>query len=190
MMGGVVPVTLYLHGLGSSGRSTTAMALQAQGVRLLAPDYAPQHYRQSIDSLCRLVEGAEPGCIIGTSMGGYYALKLFERFALPTVAVNPCYTPSRLLRPYLEKPAWDYAVERPIYFSTPMLEAFEPVAVLDDSPGLRVVVGRNDDLIAPQGQRAFCIEHGIAFIETDWGHRVADVRQLLAVTEMVMSTQA
>ncbi len=173
--------TLYLHGLGSSGRSTTAQALGALGVELLAPDYAPQHYQPSVERLGRLIEEQQPLRVIGTSMGGYYALKLFERFALPTIAVNPCYDPAHLLTPYLDRPAWDYASESPIHFEQAMLDAFEQVSLPGGKSGLCVVIGRNDELIAAEGQRAFCRQQGIEFIETDWGHRVEDARVLLAL---------
>lgn len=173
--------TLYLHGLGSSGRSNTAKMLRRLDVELIAPDYAPQHYRDAIEALSRLIEAERPGRVIGTSMGGYYALKLYEAFGLPSVAVNPCYDPARLLTPYLERPAWDYANDSPIHFDRAMLDAFEQVSLPGAQPGLRVVIGRNDELIAAQGQREFCERLGIDYVETGWGHRVEDAGQLLAL---------
>lgn len=181
---------LYLHGLGSSSRSTTAVALSNFGVSLLAPDYAPQHYQRSITQLCAVIEAQQPGYVIGTSMGGYYALKLFERFSLPTLVVNPCYNPAGLLQPYLAKPAWDYAAERPIHFSVEMLQAFEEVLLPQDSAilaRLRVISGRKDDLIAIEGQRRFCRQHGIQQFETNWGHRVEDAAVLLQQLEPLRS---
>ena len=61
-------------------------------------------------------------------MGGYYALKLFERFALPTIAINPCFDPATLLQKYLEQPAHDFVTDTPIPFDQSMLDAFEPIA--------------------------------------------------------------
>lgn len=173
--------TLYLHGLGSSSRSNTAESLRALGVALVAPDYAPQHYEASMQALTALVESERPDRIIGTSMGGYYALKLFPRFDLPTVAVNPCYDPAQLLTPCLSQPAWDYASDTPIAFNQAMLDAFEPVILPDEKELLHVVIGRNDEVIAAEGQRVFCRKLGIYYVETDWGHRVEDVELLLDI---------
>jgi hypothetical protein len=62
-----------------------------------------------------------------------------------------------------------------------MLDAFEPVSLPAEQSGLRVVIGRNDELIAAQGQREFCRQHGIGFVETEWGHRVEDAALLLEI---------
>ena len=172
---------LYLHGLGSSGNSNTALALKEHGVDLLAPDYAPQHYQNSINTLITLIKYEKPERIIGTSMGGYYTLKLYEQFAIPSVVVNPCYNPAQLLTPLLDEPAWDYASDAPIYFDQAMLDEFVPVRSSNGKANLCVVIGRNDELIAAQGQREFCEQHRFRYIETDWGHRVEDVAKLLKV---------
>lgn len=180
-MSNPVSQTLYLHGLGSNGHSSTATGLHELGVAVVAPDYAPQHYHEAIEQLCTLVEALQPQRIIGTSMGGYYALKLHERYAMPTVAVNPCYAPRELLAPYLEQPAWDFVREAPITFTQAMLDAFEPITNSDAACAeseVLILVGRNDELIVAAGQREFCRQRHFRFVETDWGHRVGDVALL------------
>ncbi len=47
---------LYLHGLGSSGQSSTVQGLQAAGLEVVAPDYKPQHFTESLQQLAAQVE--------------------------------------------------------------------------------------------------------------------------------------
>ena len=68
---------LYIHGLSSSGSSSTARNLQA-----LLPDYSvlspdlPVAPQEALDMLRHLCELEQPQLIIGTSMGGCLASNL------------------------------------------------------------------------------------------------------------------
>lgn len=173
---------LYLHGLGSSGNSNTSTSLKALGLEVVSPDYRPQYCEESMERLSQLLHTERPEMVIGTSMGGFYALKLYERFGLPTLAVNPCHAPLSLLDKYRQQPAVDYATGEAIHFSEAMLRAFEEPFPADrptDWSAALVVIGANDDLILPTGQQAFCRRMGIRFVMTDWGHRVEDAGLLL-----------
>lgn len=168
---------IYLHGLGSNGQSSTARGLSELGFDLISPNYRPQFCNESLKQLIQLVECNQPTLIAGTSMGGYYALKLFERFALPTIAINPCFEPTLLLAKYLDQPAHDYVTDTPIPFDQAMLDAFEPIASTNGQhpDTLQIVIGMNDDVIPATQQQQFCILQGWSWSEVDWGHRVDDV---------------
>lgn len=178
---------IYLHGLGSNGQSSTARGLSESGFDVISPDYRPQFFNKSMDMLSELVLSAEPCVIAGTSMGAYYALKLFECFALPTVAVNPCFDPSTLLKKYLDEPAHDYVTDTPIFFDQDMLNEFTPVGSTGGQhpKELKVLVGIHDDVIPPALQQQFCREQGWSWSEVDWGHRVDDVDLLSDVIRIV-----
>jgi predicted esterase YcpF (UPF0227 family) len=174
-----MPSLIYLHGLGSNGQSSTASALRELGMQVSSPDYAPQHYAQSMEHLRELLTEVQPQLVVGTSMGGYYALKLAEEARCPALAINACFEPGRLLRNFLDAPAMDYTTGEPIPFTQAMLDAF---ASLD--PGrirARIVIGRNDDVIPPDYQRRYCERVGWPWHETDWGHRVDDPAALAAI---------
>jgi len=177
---------LYLHGLGSNGQSSTARGLARLGLTVISPDYQPQHYQQSMETLCALVEKQQPELIAGTSMGGYYALKLRERFALPTVIVNPCFDPASLLHKYLETPAHDYITDTQIFFTKQMLAEFEQVKDTQSQPSqFSILIGRNDDVIPAAQQRRFCQQQNWQWQEADWGHRVEDTALL---AELMLQT--
>lgn len=164
---------LYLHGLGSSGQSSTVQKLLAQGLDVIAPSYRPEYYHESLSALSLVLQENQVSLIVGTSMGGYYALKLAEITQLPVLVVNPCFEPATILAHYCQTPAMNYVTHEPIPFDQAMLTAFEEINALNlQSP--RIIIGRKDDVIPASYQQAFCRQRGWAFIETDWGHRVED----------------
>lgn len=179
---------LYLHGLGSSGQSSTVQGLRAAGLEVIAPDYKPQHFAASLQQLGVLLEVEQPAIVVGTSMGGYYALKLYEQFAGNTLVINACFDPSRLLRHYLDRPAMDYTTYEPIAFSQAMLDAFEAVDLSGQTNQLpQALVGTRDEVIDPSAQIQFYHQYGIQWHEVDWGHRVENVPLLVGFIQKIIT---
>mgnify|MGYP003343309278 CR=1 FL=1 len=85
---------IYIHGFNSSPESfkarITGDRMHALG---LAHAYVvpalPHRPREAMALLCGLVEQHQGAALIGSSLGGFYATHLAERFALRAVLVNP-----------------------------------------------------------------------------------------------------
>ena len=99
---------LYIHGFNSSPQSEKAQRCQKYfearpiDLRVHIADFSPEP-SSAIESLCRWIEAPENQCVglIGSSLGGYYALYLHHRYKLPAVLVNPAVRPYELLQDYL-----------------------------------------------------------------------------------------
>ncbi len=88
---------VYLHGLSSSGQSTTAQRLRRTLAKfeVISPDI-PVQPEVAITELKRLASLLEPDAIIvGTSMGGMFA-QLFRGFR--RILINPSFHTSRHMR--------------------------------------------------------------------------------------------
>lgn len=88
---------VYLHGLSSSGQSTTAQRLRRTLAKqeVISPDI-PVQPEVAITELKRLASNLRPDAIIvGTSMGGMFA-QLFRGFK--RILINPSFHTSRHLR--------------------------------------------------------------------------------------------
>ncbi|MCM1512982.1 MAG: alpha/beta fold hydrolase [Oxalobacter formigenes] len=91
---------LYLHGFHSSPLSFKAQAAEAymkeHGLagRFFCPQL-PESPMQSVMLAAQFMEGYEPGrvLLIGSSLGGYYANWLAERFGCKAVLLNPVVDP-------------------------------------------------------------------------------------------------
>lgn len=104
---------LYLHGFASTPASDKALQLTAychrlgRGADCLVPAISAPAARTA-QQLAQLVAAqTQPICLLGSSLGGLYALWLAERFKLPAILINPALeiTPEleRTIGPY---PMW------------------------------------------------------------------------------------
>jgi predicted esterase YcpF (UPF0227 family) len=96
---------LYIHGFNSSASSFKARSIQARLAELgresefHSPDL-PHRPREAIALLENVIAGRKP-CLIGSSLGGFYATWLAEKHALRAVLVNPAVRPHELLSGYV-----------------------------------------------------------------------------------------
>lgn len=97
---------LYIHGFGSSGFSKKAQELRAHfgEEEIMAPSlsYIPKLALSTLEEILYQLRKCEREiALVGSSLGGYYATYLAERFDLKAVLVNPSVTPYRTLASHL-----------------------------------------------------------------------------------------
>jgi len=103
-----MPTLLYLHGFNSSPRSEKAthfaewLAQNAPMVTLQIPELpaTPDNISSFLDTIFTQSDECPVG-IIGSSLGGYYATWLSQRYAVPAVVINPAVKPFELLLNFL-----------------------------------------------------------------------------------------
>ncbi len=85
-------MTLYIHGFSSHGYGGKAKMLRAyfadKEEDLIAPSlsYVPELAMQTLEELISVCPDVK---LIGSSLGGYYALYLSQKYGLKTVLINP-----------------------------------------------------------------------------------------------------
>ena len=121
MTAGPAPVIVYLHGLNSSPASVKAQKIVAYAAKLADPPrlHVPAlptwpsdaigGVRQWIDAN---VATGTPLAFIGSSLGGYYATWLAERYGARAVLINPAIRPYVQLAAYLGEQQNLYTGER------------------------------------------------------------------------------
>jgi hypothetical protein len=101
---------LYLHGFNSSPASYKAQALQSfmreRGLeaQLSLPEIMPapaEAHQQCLAEYRRLQQQFEKVAVAGSSLGGFYATVLAERFGCRAVLINPAVRPHILLEKYI-----------------------------------------------------------------------------------------
>lgn len=99
---------IYIHGFNSSALSFKASLLRSRMAALgRSPEFAcpelAHRPRQAIAQLETLIAASPhaPVSLIGSSLGGFYATWLAEKYGLKTVLVNPAVRPDELLRDYV-----------------------------------------------------------------------------------------
>jgi len=93
-------MVLYIHGFKSCGAGNKSKALKTVFDDLLAPNlpFSPLH---AIKELERLILEKGVDLLIGSSLGGYYATYLAQKFGIKAVLINPSTRPYHTLKPYL-----------------------------------------------------------------------------------------
>jgi len=91
---------LYIHGFASCGNSNKTKLLRENFEKVLCPDI-PVDPDEAISFLQKLVVANNVSLIIGSSLGGFYAAYLAEKFQIKTVLLNPSTQPFLTLAPYI-----------------------------------------------------------------------------------------
>lgn len=176
---------VYLHGLSSSGQSTTAQRLRRTLAKqeVISPDI-PVQPEVAVTELKRLAASLRPDAIIvGTSMGGMFA-QLFRGFR--RILINPSFHPSRHLREHIgsrlhfHNPridgAKDFEVSEKLVKKYEKLEArqFDPKfgisTAKSDNPDLVIAYFGNQDTVVNCKEEY--LEHYSKAEDFDGGHRL------------------
>ena len=112
-------IILLLHGFHSSPESKKAQQMQAYlsryhpDITFICPQLPclPEHVWQLLCDLKEQYKEAQIG-VIGSSLGGYFATKLAQEFALKAVLINPAVAPYDLLSMYIGEQTQPYTGEK------------------------------------------------------------------------------
>jgi predicted esterase YcpF (UPF0227 family) len=98
---------VYIHGFNSSPLSLKArqtvdwFVQQGRGDAIAVPELSHEPARAMAD-LCEIIANRPlPVALIGSSLGGYYATWLAERFGLRAALINPAVRPAELWQSHL-----------------------------------------------------------------------------------------
>ena len=94
-------MTIYIHGFGSSGRGGKAMLFRQYYQSISEPFIAPSlSYvpELAISTLEELIGSYDSVNLIGSSLGGYYAICLAEKYQLKAALINPAVQSSKTLK--------------------------------------------------------------------------------------------
>lgn len=86
---------IFIHGFGSHGEGSKAVALRAfckqNGIPFIAPSLSsiPDLAIQTLEELIEAFQVNEKVSLIGSSLGGYYTMYLSHKYNLPCVLINP-----------------------------------------------------------------------------------------------------
>lgn len=92
---------IYIHGFGSSGHGGKATLFREYfEEEVLSPSlsYVPNLAIDTLEQLIEmLLEKDEPVGLVGSSLGGYYAIYLAQKYDLKAVLINPAIYPYKTL---------------------------------------------------------------------------------------------
>ncbi|MDY7220066.1 YqiA/YcfP family alpha/beta fold hydrolase [Denitrificimonas sp. JX-1] len=96
------PSIVYIHGFNSSPASFKAQQVRKAWQQLELPEEDLQvpalhhHPHRAIAQLQEIIESLGQPVLVGSSLGGYYATYLAQRYLLKALLINPAVRPHRL----------------------------------------------------------------------------------------------
>lgn len=113
---------IYLHGLNSNHQAYKGRLLRdycqqhLPHIQVHSPDLnmPPQHV---IRMLSEQIEAMTPHCValVGSSLGGFFATVLHQKYACPTVLLNPSLFPEQSLKRFVTRDLDDYQLDEILY---------------------------------------------------------------------------
>ena len=147
---------LYLHGFRSSPASTkarmtgTALALRYPGVSWLCPPLAASP-RQAIDEVLQAAADWPRAsmAVVGSSLGGFYATHLAEKFGCKAVLLNPAVHPARDLSAHLGTNTLWHDPEQQFDFTTQHVDEFRALEVprITHAERYFAVIAKGDEVL-------------------------------------------
>ncbi len=108
---------IYIHGFGSCGNSNKSKVLQKLNYTLLSPNLPPSP-RNAINMLESVI--TPETVLMGSSLGGYYAIYLAEKYFLKAILINPSLKPYKTLKKYTGL-QYRFCDKKPFYWKTEYL---------------------------------------------------------------------
>ncbi|WP_457561378.1 YqiA/YcfP family alpha/beta fold hydrolase [Caminibacter sp.] len=88
---------VYIHGFASCGNSNKTKMLKRYFQEVISPDLPPSP-KETLKLLERYIKADTT--LIGSSLGGFYAMYLAEKYGLKAVLINPSLKPYKTLKKY------------------------------------------------------------------------------------------
>ncbi|HCH70664.1 MAG TPA: esterase YqiA [Colwellia sp.] len=182
---------LYIHGFNSS-----PLSIKAEQTRQYLCKYFPQvHFycpqlasnpKEAINQLEHIIQSYQTNTswyLMGSSLGGYFASYLSEKYNYPSVLINPAIKPFELLKDYLGEQVNPYTGE--VYQVTRdhmiELKAIEPKSPSFDMQKKNnyLVMVQTDDEVLNYQQAVEKYQHCRLVIEQGGDHSFVDFEQHL-----------
>lgn len=176
---------LYLHGFGSCGEGNKSRALGAyfgsENLRLPDLPYAPQ---EAIEMLSKLLSDVRPSLLVGSSLGGFYATWLAEKFEIPAVLINPSCKPWETLAPYV---GWQerFCDGEAFEFKQLYLQQLEKLFVLPHRSRYLVLLQSEDEVLDYRVAKERYKAHRV-IVEYGGNHRFENIHEYLSMIESFM----
>ncbi|MBR4803801.1 MAG: hypothetical protein IK032_04105 [Bacteroidales bacterium] len=186
---------LYIHGFNSAGGGHKAVELQKMfpQCEVLSPtfDYKnPAAVQKKLDSLVRT---QRVGMVMGTSLGGFFAIYCSAKHAIPAVVINPTVKPSQTLakmvgkqKNYVTREEYQFTAADLAKFADFEQKVFDKLTFVGSK--LHFALSTNDELLGDHHylEQRFPDCHDFNYFDQQ-GHRFAGVKILKPIIERGMN---
>ncbi|MDE5558875.1 MAG: hypothetical protein K2J32_14510 [Ruminococcus sp.] len=131
---------LNIHGYKGNAENSACITLKNLGHEVISPqiDYDSKRPREICNDLKKIFDENKPDYIVGTSLGGFFALLVAKNTDIPAVLVSPC------LRPFITLPELGYKMDKSRKMT---FVVFEDMIEKMNRHNITAIIGGQDEVI-------------------------------------------
>ncbi len=173
---------LYLHGFASCGEGNKSTLLKTYfGVEsVISPDLPPSPI-DAIHIIEEILESTKIDILIGSSLGGYYATILAEKYRMKAILLNPSTQPWETLAAYT---GWQkrFCDEEVFEFKPVYLEQLKMLQTAPDKGKYLLLLQSGDEVLDYTKAQSLYNKHKI-IVEYGGNHRFENLDEYLSMIE-------
>ena len=171
---------LYIHGFSScgAGQKSTALTDFFGSGSIDAPDLPPSP-NDAMTLLEHMIDKNHYSMLVGSSLGGFYATWLAEKFGLKAVLINPSTQPYETLAPYVgwQKRFCDGEV---FEFKAVYLEQLKQYRAVPEYGSYLVLLQSEDEVLDYRKAKAY-YQNERVIVEYGGNHRFENIEDYLSM---------
>ena len=171
---------LYLHGFASCGEGNKSLALKMHFGKdsIVSPDLPPSPI-DSIYTAEEILKSSEFDLIIGSSLGGFYATYLAEKYSMKVVLLNPSTQPWATLAPYV---GWQkrFCDEEVFEFKSIYLEQLKTLQTAPEKGTYLLLLQSGDEVLDYTKAQSLYNKHRV-IVEYGGNHRFENIDDYLSM---------
>lgn len=177
-----MPNILYLHGFSSCGEGNKSLALKTHFAKdsIVSPDLPPSPI-DAIYTVEKILRSSEFDLIIGSSLGGFYATYLAEKYRMKVVLLNPSTQPWETLAPYV---GWQkrFCDEEVFEFKSIYLEQLKTLQSAPEKGKYLLLLQSGDEVLNYTKAQSLYNKHRV-IVEYGGNHRFENIDDYLSMIE-------
>lgn len=187
---------IYLHGFQSSALSIKGQQLKRHfesnsQVTVHLPDLNCSPL-EVLEQLSRQIELLDNVVLVGSSLGGFYATQLVEKYDIPAVLINPAIRPWELFRKLFGQGLLPYTVTDNWILDDAQLDHLEQMSVsfVQDAGKILVLLQQGDEILDyREAQRYYSAGKNRALVitETKGNHAMEDFAEKIPMAFQFLS---
>ena len=184
-----MPKILYIHGFASCGKGNKSLLLASHfgEENVISPDL-PAAPIDAIDMLEEIIESEDIGLLIGSSLGGYYATILAEKYRMKAILLNPSTQPWETLSAYT---GWQkrFCDEEVFEFKPVYLEQLRMLQTAPEQGKYLILLQSGDEVLDYTKAQSLYNKHKV-IVEYGGNHRFENLDEYISMIEkfLKMST--
>ncbi|HIQ28774.1 MAG TPA: hypothetical protein EYH42_09815 [Sulfurovum sp.] len=173
---------LFLHGFSSCGIGNKSTALKAYfGTENVIANNLAYDPLEAISEVERIIKSQSIDLLVGSSLGGFYATYLAEKYQMKAVLLNPSTQPWLTLAPYV---GWQkrFCDDEVFEFKTSDIEIFKTLEVKPEKGNYLVLLQSADELLDYTKAQSLYNMHKV-IVEYGGNHRFENIDAYMSMIE-------